>query len=178
MDSFKNKQVDTYDILMTVLSPVWLWISFDTRSHFFEKIVLQLGQFFFLFCTLCPGQFWLLFFIFTRQYSWSFSTFQTRALEVKTKLNILWSSSSQSLVPLTLAGPWDSMKVYGEKLHNYIKFICLFHCTDICTVGTKAMMSKRGYLRKKIKAVAPNHTCSHCTLPCHTFTVKKEASFT
>ena len=140
---------------MTVVSPVWIWISFDTRIHFFEKIVLQLGQFFFFFGTLCPGQFWLLFFIFTRQYSWSFSTFQTRALEVKTKLNILWSSSSQSLVPLTLVGPWDSTKVYGEKLHNYINLFVFFTVLAFALLGQKQWWVKGGTSEKNQSSLEP-----------------------
>ena len=44
-----------------------------------------------------------------------------------------------------------------------LNIICLFHCADICTDGTEAVVSTNVSATAWIKAVTPNYTRNHYT---------------
>lgn len=47
-----------------------------------------------------------------------------------------------------------------------------FHCTDICTSGTKEILGKIAVALAWIKAVSPEHTSNHCFIHQHMLTIK------
>ena len=73
--------------------------------------------------------------------------------------------------PLAWEPPYAAGEALKRHTHTKLYLLCFFHRVGFCTDGMKAMVSKRAASSGQIKAVAPDHTSSHCILPCHAFAV-------